>query len=75
VCFGEDACRVRKDHGPENLARVRRLAKNPLRANPPEKGRYASPSDPISLKRRRLLCSLDQNYLLQTLTKTGIQMR
>lgn len=75
VCFREDACRVRKGHGPENLARIRRLAKNLLRANPPEKGRYASPSDPVSLKRRRLLCSLEPNYLLQTLTRTKNQMR
>ncbi len=31
--FGEDASRTSKDHGPENLALLRRLAMNPFRAN------------------------------------------
>ncbi len=30
VTFGEDACRVRTGHGPENLARLRRIALNAL---------------------------------------------
>jgi len=68
VCFREDESRVRKDHGPANLATLRRQAINLLRANPPEKGKYASPSDNVSLKRRRLICSLDDEYLLQTFT-------
>jgi predicted transposase YbfD/YdcC len=71
VCFGDDASRVRKDHGPRNLAVIRRQVLNLLRKNPPERGKYASPSDKISLKRRRLICSLDQDYLLQTLLQTG----
>lgn len=66
VAMGEDASRVRKDHGPRNLAVIRRHALNLLRANPPQRGKYGSPSDPISLKRRRLACLLDEQYLLQT---------
>ena len=31
VTFGEDACRVRKDHAPENFSTVRKLALNLLR--------------------------------------------
>lgn len=66
VCFGEDANRVRKDHGPRNLASIRRHVLNLLRCNPPARGKYGSPSDKISLKRRRLICSLDDDYLIQT---------
>lgn len=66
VCFREDESRVRKDHGPANLAALRRQSLNLLRANPPAKGKYASPSDNVSLKRRRLICSLDDDYLLET---------
>lgn len=67
VCFREDASRVRKDHGPRNLAVIRRQTLNLLRRNPPPPGKYASRSDKVSLKRRRLICSLDDDYLLQTL--------
>jgi predicted transposase YbfD/YdcC len=34
VVMDEDGSRTRKDHGPENLARLRRFALNLLRANP-----------------------------------------
>jgi predicted transposase YbfD/YdcC len=33
VVLDEDRSRARKDHGPENLARLRRFALNLLRAN------------------------------------------
>ena len=33
VIFQEDQCRTRKDHGPENLALVRRICGNTLRAD------------------------------------------
>jgi predicted transposase YbfD/YdcC len=66
VAMGDDASRVRKDHGPRNLAVLRRHVLNLLRAHPPERGKYGSPSDKISLKRRRLICSLDDQYLLQS---------
>ena len=71
VCFGEDASRVRKDHGPQNLAVIRRQALNLLRSNPPTHGNYARRSTNVSLKRRRLLCSLDDNYLRQTFGRTS----
>lgn len=69
VSFGDDASRVRKDHGPRNLAVIRRHGLNLLRANPPRPGKYGSPSDKISLKRRRLACLLDEQYLLETFFK------
>jgi predicted transposase YbfD/YdcC len=34
MLFDEDACRTRKDHGPENLAVIRKLALNILQATP-----------------------------------------
>lgn len=34
VLFGEDACRTRKDHAPENLAALRKIAINILQATP-----------------------------------------
>lgn len=34
VVMDEDGSRTRKDHAPENLARIRRFALNLLRANP-----------------------------------------
>lgn len=34
VVMGEDACRARKDHAPENLALLRRMALNIIKRNP-----------------------------------------
>jgi predicted transposase YbfD/YdcC len=45
VVFNEDDARTRKDHGPENLAVIRRLAHNVLRAHPLDK--------PLASKMRR----------------------
>ena len=59
VTFNEDHCRIRKDNAPENMAALRRLALNLLRQNR---------SKSISLRRKRLLCSLDEDYLLQTIS-------
>jgi hypothetical protein len=33
VIFDEDACRVRRDHGPENLALLRRISLNLIRTD------------------------------------------
>jgi len=49
VTFDEDAARNRADHGPENLAILRRLTLNLLRT--------ARPNLPISRKRKRAGCS------------------
>jgi predicted transposase YbfD/YdcC len=57
VTFGEDASRVRKDHGPENLAWLRRVAVSLLRNEPTE----------ASIKCKRKMAGWDNDYLLQIL--------
>jgi predicted transposase YbfD/YdcC len=59
VTFNEDRSRIRKENAPENIATLRRLALNQLRQ---------ARSKPISLRQKRLLCSLDEDYLLQVLS-------
>jgi predicted transposase YbfD/YdcC len=59
VTFNEDRCRIRKEHAPENVAAVRHIALNLLRQ---EHTRH------ISLRQKRLLCSLDEHYLLTVLS-------
>ena len=58
VTFNEDRCRIRKDHAAANMAALRRLAMNLLRQ---ERSRA------LSVRQKRLLCSLDEGYLLQVL--------
>ena len=58
--FNEDRSRMRKDHAAENMASLRRLALNLLRQEP---------SRPISLRQKRLLCSLDEHYLLTVISR------
>ena len=57
VAFGEDASRVRKDHGPENLAWLRRVAVSLLRNEPTE----------ASIKCKRKMAGWDNDYLLRIL--------
>jgi predicted transposase YbfD/YdcC len=59
VIFNEDRSRIRKDHAPANMASLRRLALNQLRQDN---------TKPISLRQKRLLCSLDENYLMQVIS-------
>lgn len=59
MTFDEDASRIRKDHGAQNVSRLRRLALNLLK-RAPGKG---------SLKGKRFRCSLDQAYLLRVLSQ------
>jgi predicted transposase YbfD/YdcC len=59
VTFNEDRCRIRKDHAAENMVALRHVALNLLRQ---EQGQH------ISLRRKRLLCSLDEHYLLTVLS-------
>jgi predicted transposase YbfD/YdcC len=59
MTFGEDASRIHKDHGAQNVSRLRRLALNLLK-RAPGKG---------SLKGKRFRCSLDQAYLLSVLSQ------
>jgi predicted transposase YbfD/YdcC len=57
VHFNEDGNRARKDHAPENLATLRRLALNILRAHP----------DPASIRRKIKRAGWDDTFLLAVL--------
>jgi predicted transposase YbfD/YdcC len=59
VTFNEDRCRIRKEHAPENVASLRHVTLNLLRQEQ---------SHHISLRQQRLLCSLDEHYLLTVLS-------
>jgi predicted transposase YbfD/YdcC len=58
VHFAEDGNRARKDNAPENLAILRRLALNILRAHP----------DPASLRRKIKRAGWDDAFLMATLS-------
>jgi len=57
VIFDEDRARNRKDHGPENLALVRKLALNLLRSDP----------DKASIRRKIKRAGWDDTFLLSLL--------
>jgi predicted transposase YbfD/YdcC len=58
VVFHEDACRTRKDHAPVNLALMRKMALNLLRAHPARKS--------LTMKRQR--AGWDDAFLIELLT-------
>ncbi len=60
VTFGEDASRTSKDHGPENLAILRRLAMNLFRAN--------RERTKIALKRQRKSVGWNPDIVIELLT-------
>jgi predicted transposase YbfD/YdcC len=55
VVFREDDCRVRKDHAPENLSTVRKVALNLLRKE--------KTICKLGLKAKRHRCAIDDSYL------------
>jgi len=59
IAFDEDRCRVRKDHGSENLAILRHIALNLLKQEKTCKR---------SIKGKRLLAGWDDNYLFKLLS-------
>jgi predicted transposase YbfD/YdcC len=59
VTFNEDPSRIRKEHAPENMAALRRIALHLVRQES---------SRQISLRQKRLLCGLDEHYLLTVLS-------
>jgi len=59
VAFHEDQSRVRKDHAPENLSIMRRIAINLLRKEKTAKG---------GIQAKRLQCGWDENYFLKVLS-------
>ncbi|SHI01519.1 ISAs1 family transposase [Clostridium grantii] len=64
VVFKEDARRVRKDCGPQNLAMLKRMALNIIRKDTTE--------PKYSLKSKRFAASVDNDYLEQVLIKNFI---
>ena len=78
VTFQEDLSRVRKGHGAQNMALVRKFAFNKLRAAPPSSDppnlpvkpcrRPTKPPRPKSLKLRRKIASWDVNRLAEILS-------
>lgn len=67
VSFADDKARVRKDHGPANLAAIKRLALGLVKRSTP-KASTSLKAKRTSLKTRRFLCGLDDTYLIRTLT-------
>ncbi len=62
VIFSEDDSHIRQDNAPRNMTILRRLALNLLRQDT-SKG---------SLKMKRYRAGLDNNFLLQVLSNSGI---
>lgn len=59
VAFNEDQSRVRKDHAPENLAVMRRIALNLLRKEKTARG---------GIQAKRLQCGWDEDYFFKVLS-------
>jgi predicted transposase YbfD/YdcC len=58
MAFDEDACRIRRDHGPENFATLRHIALNLLRHEPTSRR---------GVKARLKQAAWDEDYLLHVL--------
>ena len=62
VTFGEDECRIRKDHGAENMAVFRHIVLNLIKQEKSVK---------LGVKNRRILAAADDDYRMKAL-KTAI---
>ena len=62
VIFSEDNSRIRKDYAPRNMTILRRLALNLLRQD----------TSSGSLKMKRYQAGLNNNFLLQILSNSGL---
>jgi predicted transposase YbfD/YdcC len=60
VTFNEDRCRIRKDHAAKNMVALRPMTLHLLRQEH---------SHRLSLRQKRLLCGLDEHYLLTVLSR------
>lgn len=58
VTYNEDKCRVRKDHGAENLSVIRRVTQNMAKQETSKK---------LSINKKRTLASLNPEYRLKLL--------
>jgi len=58
IAFSEDNSRIRKDHGPENMATLRHIALNLLKANKSVK---------VGIKSKRKNAGWNESYLLEVL--------
>ena len=56
VTFGEDQCRIRKDHADANFSSLRRTALSLLKNNHTKK---------LGVKNKRLAAAIDDNYLAE----------
>jgi predicted transposase YbfD/YdcC len=62
VAYGEDKCRVRKDHGAENLSIIRRSVQNMVKLEKTRK---------LSTNKKRTVAALNPEYRLKLL---GVSM-
>jgi predicted transposase YbfD/YdcC len=60
VTCNEDHCRIRKDHAAENMVALRHITLHLLRQEHSRR---------LSLRQKRLLCGLDEHYLLTVLSR------
>ena len=63
VTFREDDSRVRKDYGAQNLAMLKKIALNLIKANSTRKA---------SMRSKRRIAALDQNFLLEILLDKSV---
>mgnify|MGYP006291462731 CR=1 FL=1 len=67
VSFADDQSRVRKDHGPESLALIKRLTLGLLKQIDPP-ARTLAAARRTSIPRRHIAAMFDEDYLLRCLT-------